>query len=667
MKRLRTHSLPKISVIIVNYNVREFLHQSIISLKKALRGIPSEIIVVDNASDDGSNEMVQNKFPGVQLISMKTNSGFAAANNAALKVARGKYLFLLNPDTIVQEDTVSVMLNFMEEHPDAGMAGCKVLNPDGTFQLPCRRGFLTPWTALTKIIGLGSLFPSFRLFGGYNITYRSTEETYSVDAISGSCMFVRREAYENVGGLDESYFMYGEDLDWCYRILRAGWKVYYVHSTQIIHYRGESTKRSNVDEMKMFYEAMHIFVQKHYHSSPVTLALLRLSIGAVSFAAFISALLRPWKAALIDWFLIDGSLVLAEYVRRGKIFAYPDYAYPVIFSIPAIIVIANLYSMGVYTTRKLSVSRTILAVGSGYIILSALTAFFKTYAFSRMIVLFSGLFVMILLPLWRFLLRRSGRRFVHEGLLGMRTALVGTDAKACELLKKLRTAPQSGYEIIGLIGTSHKDVGEKLSGIPVLASIENINKAIHEYRLSDIIFAPDSIPYSQILSIMSHVRESGVAFHLVPNTMDVVVGKTSIDILDQMPLVQLSFNISKPFHRFNKRIFDILLSGLLFIIVCPILYVFHFKKLQDPFFRRLVDVLKGRRSFVGPYIELTTPESRNIFIGKPGLTGLAQLKGIQNLSAEEMAQYNLYYARHQSILTDGEILFRTLLKRRHVA
>ncbi len=664
MKTRPSKSRIQISVIIVNYNVREFLRQSIVSLKKSLRGIASEIIVVDNASDDGSADMVRKNFPGIRLIVMESNSGFAAANNAALKIARGKYLFLLNPDTVVQEDTARVLLDFMEQHRDAGMAGCKVLNPDGSFQLPCRRGFPSPWIAFAKIIGLSSLFPSLKIFGGYNVTYRSTEETYPVDAVSGSCMFVRREAYENAGGLDESYFMYGEDLDWCYRILEAGWKVYYVHSTQIIHYRGESTKRSNIDELKMFYEAMHIFVRKHYHSSPLTLALLRLSIVAVSWAAFFSSLLRPWRAALIDWFLIDGSLILAEYVRRGEIFDYPNYAYPVVFTIPAIVVIANLYSMGVYTTRKMSISRTILAVGSGYILLSALTAFFKTYAFSRIIILISGLFVMILLPLWRLLLLWSGKRSAHAGLLGMRTALVGTDAKARELLKKLRATPQSGYEMIGFIGTTHKEVGEKIAGVPVLASIENINKAVREHRLSDIIFAPDSISYSQILSVMSHTYESGVAFHLVPNTMDVVVGKASIDVLDQLPLVQLSFNISKPFNRFTKRIFDILLSGLLFIIVCPILYLFRLKKPHHPLISRLADVLKGTRSFVGPSIESKTSDAHDVFIGKPGLTGLAQLKGIQHLTVEEIAQYNLYYARHQSMLTDGEILLRTFFKGR---
>ncbi|MBI3578172.1 MAG: glycosyltransferase family 2 protein, partial [Ignavibacteriales bacterium] len=242
------HSSPLlISVIIVNFNVREFLHHALVSLQKAMKGIKGEIIIVDNASDDGSVEMVRRRFPTVALIANKTNLGFAKANNLGLKKAKGKHFLLINPDTLVQEDTLRVMLKFFENNPDVGLAGCKILNPDGSFQLPCRRSFPTPWVALTKMSGLSALFPRTRLFGRYNLTYLSPDETYEIDAVSGSFMMLRREAYEQVGGLDEDFFMYGEDLDWCYRIQKAGWKNYYVHSTKIIHYKGESTKRSNLD------------------------------------------------------------------------------------------------------------------------------------------------------------------------------------------------------------------------------------------------------------------------------------------------------------------------------------------------------------------------------------------------------------------------------------
>src|SRR5512138_2330859 len=212
-----------LSVIIVNYNVRQFLESSLLSIQRALQGMSGEIFVVDNASEDGSVEMVRRKFPGVRCIENRENIGFSRANNIALAQATGDLILLINPDTIVQEDTFRVMKAFFDATPDAGCAGCTILNPDGSFQLPCRRSFPTPWVAFTKIFGLSALFPRSRIFGQYNLTYLDPQKTYRVDAISGSFMMVRRSVVEKVGGLDESFFMYGEDLDWCFRIGEAGY------------------------------------------------------------------------------------------------------------------------------------------------------------------------------------------------------------------------------------------------------------------------------------------------------------------------------------------------------------------------------------------------------------------------------------------------------------
>src|SRR5262245_46506760 len=215
------------SIVIVNYNVREFLRQMLLSLRQALRHLRAEIFVVDNASDDGSVEMVQSQFPECRVIANEENLGFAAANNLALKRAHGRYLVLLNPDTVVQEDTFTALREFMDRHPRTGMAGCKVLNPDGTVQLACRRSCPTPWVAFTKLSGMSRLFPHSQWFGRYNLTFLPEDETCEVEAISGSFMVARREAVEQVGLLDEDFFMYGEDLDWCYRIRTAGWQIHY--------------------------------------------------------------------------------------------------------------------------------------------------------------------------------------------------------------------------------------------------------------------------------------------------------------------------------------------------------------------------------------------------------------------------------------------------------
>ncbi|MBR9975534.1 MAG: glycosyltransferase family 2 protein, partial [Bacteroidetes bacterium] len=269
---------PDISVVIVSYNVRDLLESCLQSLYTALAGISHEVFVVDNRSDDGTVDMLRHRFPQVSLIASEKNLGFAGGNNLALAHASGELLLLLNPDTLVQEDTVSTMQRFFRENGDVGMASCKIIKPDGSLELACRRSFPSPWVSFTKLSGLSTLFPKSPLFARYNLTYLSEDESYEVDAISGSFMMLRHTVYEAIGGLDESYFMYGEDLDYCYRTQKAGWKLAYVPDTKIIHYGGESTKRSSIDAHAEFYRAMQVFARKNLGLSSMTLGIISVGI-----------------------------------------------------------------------------------------------------------------------------------------------------------------------------------------------------------------------------------------------------------------------------------------------------------------------------------------------------------------------------------------------------
>ncbi|HWP83085.1 MAG TPA: glycosyltransferase [Bacteroidota bacterium] len=662
----------QLSVIIVNYNVREFLHHALVSLKKAMRGIRAEVLVVDNASDDGSVQMLQKDFPWVRLIINKSNEGFARANNRALRRARGKYLLLINPDTVVQEDTLKVMLRFFEENPDVGLAGCKILNPDGTFQLACRRSFPTPWVAFTRLTGLSKLFPKTRLLGRYNLTYLSPDETYEIDAVSGSFMMTRRKVYNEVGGLDERFFMYGEDLDWCYRIQKAGWKIYYVHSTQIIHYKGESTRRSSIDEIKMFYEAMQLFVRKHLTRSVLLASLLKLAIAFSSRLAMIRAHLRPVLIGIVDIVLVDLALMVAEFIWLGEIFHFPSYAYPIVYVVPAVIVVASLYVTGVYTHRRMSVSRTIAAVVVAYVIIAAIVFFFRSYAFSRAVLAISGMLSVMLLPGWR-LIAKVWRRDLSTGrksLLGRRTLIVGADRAARELLRRLRQRVADGYEVVGFIDSSRRTVGQKIDGLAVLGSLDNIGKVIQEHRVSDVIFSTQKVSYADILGVIGRTRELAVNFHLVPTKLEVMIGKASVDSLDELPLVQITYNIEKPLNRIAKRMFDLGLGGLLLISIYPFVYFTKSSRTGSTasVLCQLPDVVAGRMSLVGPppgstTVHLNGQPQQPLFIGKPGLTGLIQLQRDRQLTAEEIEQYNLYYAKNQSLALDVEILLKTLIQR----
>jgi GT2 family glycosyltransferase len=655
----------KLSVIIVNYNVRQFLENALISISRAMQGLDGEIFVVDNASDDGSAELVRNKFPGVRLLENKENVGFAKANNMALREAKGELLLLINPDTIVQEDTLRVMIRFFEETPDAGLAGCKVLNPDGTFQAPCRRSFPTPWVAFTKIFGLSTLFPKSRVFGRYNLTYLSEDETYSVDAVSGSFMMVRREAFQKVGGLDEDFFMYGEDLDWCYRILAAGYSVYYVHKTKIIHFRGESTRRSNIDELRHFYRAMQLFVRKHFNRSRGTVLILNAGIVTRATVAWFGRLGRPLLWALPDIAGVVLSLLVAERIHMGALFHYPSYAYPAVWLVPAALVTAISLALGLYTRVRWSVLRSIGAVAAGYVLVSSIVFFVKEYAFSRAVVLIAGVLSVFLLPGWRLAIRAWRNRSGGKSLFGRRTLIVGTGTSAQEVFRRLRSKIDSGYDVLGFVDMTRRRVGEKVGGLPILGSIDNVGKVIDEQRVGEVIFSTDGITYEDILSVIARSRNRDVNFRLVPDSLEAIIGKTHIDTLDTMPLVEIDYNIHRPFNRFVKRLFDIVVSGILLVTVYPASLIRNAPGRWTGF---LPDVLKGRVSMVGlPLNEAQKngyPLHESMKLGPAGLTGLLQLHHGENLDEEEKERYRLYYAKNQSLWLDCEILMKSAFARK---
>ncbi|MBP1657076.1 MAG: glycosyl transferase family 2 [Bacteroidetes bacterium] len=665
-----------LSVIIVNYNVRQFLENSLTSILRAMEGLHGEIIVVDNASDDGSAGMVRATFPQVRLITNPTNVGFARANNLALKEASGDFILLINPDTIVQEDTFRVMLRFLRDHPEAGLAGCKILNPDGSFQLACRRSFPTPWVAFTKIFGLSALFPSSRLFGRYNLTYLDPNKSYPVDAVSGSFMMMTRSAYTRVGGLDETFFMYGEDLDWCYRVRQAGFQVYYVHETQIVHFKGESTRRSNIDEVRVFYGAMELFVQKHFSHSRLGVFFLRLGIVLRAAAASLNRVLQPLLFALIDFCLVAGAIILAEWLYFGKVFRYQSYAYPIVWTVPGLLVVAVGAFAGLYATHRFAIARAGAAVVVSYLVISAIVFFVKTFAFSRAVVLISGLLAFVVVPGWRLLVRlwgrRGGRSPGKRSLFGSRTLIVGVGTAGQEVLRKLRARVDGGYDIVGFIDTSSARIGEVVTGVEVVGSVENVGKIIEERRITDVIFSTDDLPYTTILAVIARSSSRNVNFRLVPTSLEAIIGKTRIDDLDPLPLVQIDYSIHRPFNRVVKRSFDVIVSLLLMATLYPAVKGLRALRLvrRDSSWMGIADdlprVLNGTISFVGlPPDEEHVPGATTAegpYLGPRGLTGLVQLNQRAELSKEERERFELYYAKNQSLWLDVEILVRALLQ-----
>jgi GT2 family glycosyltransferase len=258
----------QLSVIILNYNVRFFLEQCVASVQEALTNIDTEIIVVDNDSSDDSCEMIKSRFPNVKLIKNNSNLGFPKGNNIGVAQAKGDYICILNPDTVVAEDTFDRILAFAEKQENLGIVGCKLIDGSGNFLPESKRGIPTPFVALTKIFGLYKLFPNWELFNRYYAQHLSENETGKVDILVGAFMIMKRNLYNEIGGFDENCFMYSDDIDLSFMSLKSGKINYYFHETSVIHYKGESTVKDGL-YMKRFREAMQFFYKKHYKSSPL--------------------------------------------------------------------------------------------------------------------------------------------------------------------------------------------------------------------------------------------------------------------------------------------------------------------------------------------------------------------------------------------------------------
>lgn len=256
-----------LSVVILNYNTRERLLACLNLL--ASGDVPgsaspsAEVLVVDNHSDDGSADAVERVFPNVTLIKAPRNGGFSYGNNLGIRRAHGRYALLLNPDTLVPPGALRNLVAYMDAHPGVGACGPRLVLPDGSLDLACRRSYPSIKVALYRLLGLSRAFPRSRRFGRYNLTYLDPAHEAEVDSVVGACMLVRRAAVDEVGLLDETFFLYGEDLDWAYRIKRSGWKIMYVPSVTIVHHKGEASRQQSTEMTLAFYHSMRIFYRKH--------------------------------------------------------------------------------------------------------------------------------------------------------------------------------------------------------------------------------------------------------------------------------------------------------------------------------------------------------------------------------------------------------------------
>jgi GT2 family glycosyltransferase len=645
----------KLSVIIVNYNVQHFLEQCLHSVRKASRNLSIEVFVVDNNSVDGSVQMLRNKFPEVKLIENKKNTGFSYANNQAIRISTGEYVLLLNPDTVVEEDTFEKVIAFMDQHPEAGGLGVKMLDGKGNFLPESKRGLPTPSVAFFKIFGLSKLFPRSKTFGRYHLGFLDKDKTHEIEILSGAFMLMRRKALDKVGLLDETFFMYGEDIDLSYRIILGGYKNYYFPETRIIHYKGESTKKSSVNYVFVFYKAMVIFAKKHFSQNNAKLFSFLINI-AIYLRAAVAIIIRFLKAIAMPLFdfviILSGMFFIKEYYEKHVKFieggAYSEGLIKIAFPAYVLIWLFTVYLSGGYDkpVRLFRILRGVL-VGTG-IILIAYSLLPEEYRFSRALILLGMAWAIITYLFTRLLLHAAGLKAYNLNPdKTKRIAVIGTENEFERVSNLLRqTNINSGW--LGFVSAdSHGKEHANYVG-----NIDQIAEVIEIYKINEVIFCSRDISSQGIIDHMHTLVSADVDFKIAPPESLSIIGSNSIDTAGDLYMIDVN-SISKPKNRRNKRLFDVLLS-LLLLIISPVLIFFQENK--TGFIRNIFMVLFSARSWVGYGKEM----NENLPRIRPSV--LCPADAIRNLklSTDTRNRLNLAYSKDYKIGNDLNIVWKSL-------
>ena len=645
----------KLSVIIVSYNVKHFLEQCLYSVRAASADIETEIFVVDNASIDGSMKMVKEKFPEAKCIANQDNPGFAKANNQAIRQSTGEYILLLNPDTIVETDTFLKIITFMESHADAGGLGVKMVDGTGKFLPESKRGLPTPAVAFCKVFGLSRLFPKSKTFNKYHLGYLDKDKTHNVEILAGAFMLMRKSVLNEIGLLDESFFMYGEDIDLSYRIIKAGYQNYYYPDARIIHYKGESTKKGSLNYVFVFYNAMIIFAQKHYTAKNARLFSILINM-AIYFRAMLSIVSRVLKNILLplaDALLLYAGLALIARVWEQN-FVYPwGGHYPIqlyLFIIPSFIAtwMISIYYSGGYD-RPLNLWKSYRGLLSGTIIILVIYALLpEGYRFSRSLILTGTVWGIIALTLSRMLLHIlhiSGYR-IHANK-SKRFVVVGEIPevqRVADLLQKALSNP-------GFIGLVNSGVQQPDSN-GFLGNISQIRDIINIYKIDEIIFCAKDMPAENIIDQMSALQHSQVEYKIAPPESMSIIGSNSIDTAGDMYVIDIN-SIGRFQNRRSKRIFDVVMSLALlgsfpitvFITGHPLTYL-----------QNIIVVFFGFKSITGyhPMDQSVhkLPEIRKgIIYPTDGMNN-------QNMDNLAIGRLNMLYARDYRISNEFRLLYK---------
>lgn len=646
----------KLSVVIVNYNVKYFLEQCLYSVRHAGEGLQTEVFVVDNNSVDGSGKMVKEKFPEVILIENKDNSGFSKANNQAIKISTGEYVLLLNPDTVVERDTFSKVLQFMDSHPDAGGLGVKMIDGKGNFLPESKRGLPTPSVAFYKIFGFSRFFPKSKVFGKYHLGFLDKDLVNPIEILSGAFMLLRKSVLDKIGLLDETFFMYGEDIDLSYRILKAGFQNYYYPETRIIHYKGESTKKGSINYVVLFYNAMIIFARKHFTSKKARMFSFLIHI-AIYFRALLAIFGRFLSRALLPLFdivlIYAGMFFIINYWEDHVIFREGG-AYPPGFltlAVPGYIFIWLLsgYFNGTYD-KTVKFSRILRGILLGTIIILVTYALLpEHFRFSRAIILLGSVWAMMVMAGARAVFHFIRFHNIQFGPLKNRRFVIVGDRDEAKRVWELLHSSYGNPGFIGLISVASRE--QKNDGF--IGSLWQISEIIRVYRIDEVIFCSKSMSQQAIIDQMSSLQDMHVDFKIAPEDSLSIIGSNSINTAGDLYTVNLNA-ITNVENKRNKRLLD-LATCLGVALMLPVL-IFLVNKPWG-MVRNIFMVAISVRSWVG-YINDENFDRERLPHIRKGILHPLDAFGKEKISEEIRQRLNYIYARDYSSNNDLNIIVK---------
>ncbi len=635
----------KLSVIIVSYNVKYFLEQALLSVFKAAIS-DMEIFVVDNCSSDDSVKMVREKFPEVNLIVNVGNVGFSRANNQAIEKCTGAYILLLNPDTVVAENTFRICANFMDTHKNIGGLGVKTIDGAGIFLPESKRGFPTPWVAFCKAFGLSALFPKSKNFNQYYLGHISPETTHEVDILVGSFMWLRKSVIDKIGGLDNSFFMYGEDIDLSYRIKKAGFKNYYLADTTIIHYKGESTKKGSLNYVRTFYNAMIIFAKKHFTGSNafIFIAFMQCAVWFRAGLTLLSNIFKSIYLPVVDIILMTVGLYVLKNFWSEYYFQDVGYIKSKFFFVNTPLYVSiwliSIFFSGGYD-EPISLRRILRGIFVGTIIIASVYGFLNTpYRFSRMLIILGAVWASCAVIGWRLL-----RHFFKTGNLnlssdtGKNVAFVGTieeSKRALELLKQ----SDINMNIIGTI-SPRADFDEK----NYLGALQNLDELVKIFCINTLVFCSKDVAYTRIIQTMTHLN-TRLEFKILPENVNSIIGSSDKNSPGELYTDDTRFQINTPTNKRNKRVLDIFLC-LLLLLATP---VWIFGKNNFLILKNVFPVLLGKKTWVGyeSNSEQKLPKLKT-YVVTPSFK-------FKNLTSETMGKINYFYAKDYSPRSDWRVV-----------